>query len=84
MKPVTGLSAFALSEGLDKILARAAAWTPVPAWSTWMSPASSRLSMSLALTFRLTMILLGSCLTWGSQDGFHCGLGTSVYCLLSW
>ena len=84
MNPVTGSSEFDLSEGVDRIRARAAAWTPLPAWSTWMSPASSRLSMSLALTLRSTMILLACCVTWGSQDGFHCGLGTSVYCLLSW
>src|SRR5262244_1169325 len=84
MNPVTGLSEFALSDGLERIFARAAAWTPVPAWSTWMSPAISRLSMSLAFTLRLTMTLLGSCLTCGFQEGFHCGLGTSVYCLLSW
>ena len=30
------------------------------------------------------MILLASCLTCGSVDGFQCGLGTSVYCLFSW
>src|SRR5215475_10658151 len=84
MNPFTGSSELALSVGFDRILARPAAWTPLPAWSTEMSPASSRLSMSLAFTLRLTTTLLASCLTCGSQEGFHCGLGTSVYCLLSW
>jgi hypothetical protein len=84
MNPLNGSSELALSEGVDRILARAAACTPLPAWSIWMSPASSRLSMSLAFTLRFTMILLASWLTCGFQDGFHCGLGTSVYCLFSW
>src|SRR5215472_4436627 len=83
MNPLTGSSELAFSDELDRIRARAAACTPVPSWSIWMSPASSRLSMSLAFTFRFTTILLGSWLTCGSHDGFHCGLRTSVYCLFS-
>src|SRR5215469_11735419 len=84
MNPFTGSSELAFSVDDDRILARAAACTPLPAWSTWMSPASSRLSMSGALTLRFTMILLASCLTCGLVAGFQFGFGTSVYCLLSW
>src|SRR5215469_7079422 len=84
MNPFTGSSELFFSDEVDRIRARAAACTPLPAWSIWMSPASSRLSMSFAFTFRFTMILLASCLTCGSHDGFHCGFGTSVYCLFSW
>src|SRR5215470_16661236 len=82
--PLIGSSEDALSDGLDRILARAADCTPVPAWSIWMPPAIRRLSMSLALAFRLTTILLASCLTCGSRAGFQFGFFTSVNCLLSW
>ena len=83
-RPVIGLSALAFSVGLDRILAWAAAATPVPCASTSRSPASSRLSMSAWFTFRLTMILAGSWLAFGSVAGFQSGFGTSVSCLLSW
>src|SRR6516225_805180 len=48
--PLTGSSDCALSEGVVKIFARAAACTPVPGRSTWMSPARSRLSTSFGVT----------------------------------
>src|SRR5712691_1922831 len=81
--PLIGLSAFALRVGLDKTLACPAAATPVPEESMPMSPASSRLSMSAWLTFRLTMILLAVCLATASVAGFQFGFGTSVSCLFS-
>ena len=74
----------AFSVGEDKILARAAACTPVPAASTSRSPASSRLSMSFAFMFQLMTILLASCLAFGSVDAFQYVFGTSVVCLFSW
>ena len=40
--------------------------------------------MSLAFMFMVTVILLTSCLAFGSVAGFQCGLGTSVSCLFSW
>jgi hypothetical protein len=69
---------------LDKILARAAACTPVPAKSTWASPASSRLSTSFGFMFMFTTILAGSWETVGNIDAFHCGFGTSTAVLFSW
>src|SRR6516164_2832869 len=84
VKPLIGSSeeAFRLDE--DRIFARAAACTPVPAASTLRSPARSRLSMSLALMFIVRVILLTSCLALGSVAGFHSVFGTSVSCLFSW
>src|SRR6516162_269237 len=82
--PLTGSSDCALSEGVVKIFARAAACTPVPGRSTWMSPASSRLSTSFGFTLKVSVILLGSWLALGSVAGFQCGFGTSVSCLLIW
>ena len=84
VKPESGSSAEAFSDGVDRSLARPAAWTPVPAASTWRSPANSRLSMSFALTFIVSTILLASCLAFGSVDGFQFGFGTRVSCLFSW
>jgi hypothetical protein len=83
MNPLTGLSEDAFSVGLLRILARAADCTPVPAMSIWMSPASSRLSMSLAFGLMLRMILLANWCTAGSMAGFQFGFGTSTNCLLS-
>ena len=73
-----------MSVGEDKILARAAACTPVPAASTSRSPAISRLSRSFAFMFRSTMILLGSWWAFGSVDAFQNVFGTMVSCLFSW
>ena len=70
-KPLIGSSEDALSDGEERILARAAACTPVPAASTSRSPASSRLSMSLAFMFQVMVILLASCLAFGSVDAFQ-------------
>ena len=84
VNPASGSSDWALSEGVDRILDRAAAWTPVPAASTWRSPASSRLSMSFAFMFIVIVILLASWLAFGSVDAFQYGFGTSMSCLFSW
>ena len=84
VNPASGSSDVAFSVGEDRILARAAAWTPVPAASTWRSPASSRLSMSFAFMFIVMVILLASCLAFGSVDAFQFGFGTRVSCLFSW
>ncbi len=83
-KPLTGSSADAFSVGEDRIFARAAACTPEPAMSTSRSPASSRLSTSLAFMFMVTVILLASCLENGSVAGFQNVFGTRVSDLLSW
>ena len=83
MNPFTGSSELAFSVCEDKIRVRAAACTPLPLWSIWMSPASSRLSMSLSFIFMVMVILLTSCLAFGSVAAFQCGLGTSVSCLFS-
>src|ERR1700749_828601 len=84
VNPLIGLSDEAFSDGVDRILARAAAWTPVPAASTLRSPASSRLSMSFAFMFMVMVILLTSCLAFGSVDCFQNVFGTSVTSLFSW
>src|SRR3984893_19254764 len=81
--PLNGLSAWALSAGLDRILACDDDATPWPCASTSISPASSPLSMSAWFTFRLMTIWLGSCLAFGSVAGFQSGFGTKVSCLFS-
>ncbi len=40
--------------------------------------------MSLAFMFQVMMILLASCLAFGSVDAFQYVFGTSAVCLLSW
>ena len=77
------MSEEAFSVGEDKIFARAAACTPVPAASTSRSPASSRLSRSFAFTFQLITTLLGSWLAFGSVDAFQNVFGTIVSVLFS-
>ena len=69
---------------MERILARAAACTPVPAKSTWASPASSRLSTSFGFMFMFTTILLASWVAVGSCAAFHCGFGTRTAVLFSW
>src|ERR1700722_2311003 len=81
--PLSGLSAWALSAGLDKILACDDDATPWPCASTSIWPASSPLSMSAWFTFTFMTIWLGSWLAFGSVAGFQSGLGTRVSRLFS-
>ena len=84
MNPFTGSSELALSDGLDRIRARAAACTPLPGLVHLDVAGQQPVVDVVRVHVRFTMILLASCLTCGSHDGFHIGLGTSVYCLFSW
>jgi hypothetical protein len=80
---VAATSAFFWRAGLDRTFARAAAWTPSSSQPMSASPAISLLSMSFALTLKLTTILLASCLACGSSFCVQLGLGTSVSLLFS-
>ena len=76
-------SASFISDGLDRIFARAAACTPEPAASTSRSPASSRLSMSSAFTFMVSVILATFCSASVSMLGTQFGLSTRTASLFS-